>query len=278
MRRRGGRMGRRLGAGALALVLGVLFIFPFYWVLITSLNGADQVLQFPPPLLPSWQWANYARAWSLAPWARYFGNTLFMGLTTTALVLLTSVPAGYAFASLRFPGRRALFTVVLSILMIPFTVLIIPDYLVLDHLGWLNTYQAQIVPFGASVFGIFLLRQVFRSLPRELWEAAQVDGCGHGRYMVQVAVPLAGPALVTIALLTFLGSWNAFLWPYIMTSSAQVQPVEVGLATFLGANGTDFTGLAAAVVFTTAPVLALFLLAQRHFVAGAVAMREGLKG
>ncbi len=261
-----------------AVALGVAFVFPFYWILITSLNGSDQVLQFPPHLLPSWQWANYARAWSLAPWARYFGNTVLLGAATTALVLLTSVPAGYAFAALRFPGRRLLFGVVLSILMIPFTVLIIPDYLILSHLGWLNTYQAQIVPFGASVFGIFLLRQVFRSQPRELWEAAQIDGCGHGRFLLRVAVPLAVPALTTIALLTFLGAWNAFLWPYIMTSSARVQPVEVGLATFLGANGTDFTGLAAAVVFTTAPVLALFLVAQRQFVAGAAAMRQGLKG
>ncbi len=275
MRARGWRRAA-LALGAVAL--GVAFVFPFYWILITSLNGSDQVLQFPPHLLPSWQWANYARAWSLAPWARYFGNTVLLGAATTALVLLTSVPAGYAFAALRFPGRRLLFGVVLSILMIPFTVLIIPDYLILSHLGWLNTYQAQIVPFGASVFGIFLLRQVFRSQPRELWEAAQIDGCGHGRFLLRVAVPLAVPALTTIALLTFLGAWNAFLWPYIMTSSARVQPVEVGLATFLGANGTDFTGLAAAVVFTTAPVLALFLVAQRQFVAGAAAMRQGLKG
>jgi multiple sugar transport system permease protein len=272
------RWGRPIWRGILAALLLILFVFPFYWVVITSLNGPNQVLQFPPPFLPHWVFSNYGRAWSEAPWLRYFANTVFIALTTTFVVLLTSVLAGFAFGTMRFPGKNLIFAGFLSIMMVPSVVLLIPDYLVLKDIGWLNTYWAQIFPFGASVFGIFLLRQFFLSLPVDLWEAAQLDGASRSRYLWQIALPSARPALVTIALYIFLGAWNSFLWPYIMTSSPSVQPIEVGLATFLGTNGTDWTGLSAAVVFTTLPVMVLFLVAQRQFMAGASSATGGLKG
>ena len=262
------RWRRFLPRAAAALLVAAVFAFPFYWVVATSLNSSSQALSFPPVFLPHFVWQNYARAWAGAPWLRYFLNTVFIASATTALVLFTSIMAGYAFGAMSWPGRRPLFGLVLSILLIPVTVLIIPDYLVLHDLHWLDTYQAQIIPWGASVFGIFLLRQFFASLPGEYWEAAQLDGAGRFWFLWRVAVPQAVPVLITIGVYIFLGSWNSFLWPFIMTNSPSVQPVEVGLATFLGANGTDWTGLSAAVVFTTLPVMLLFLVAQRQFVTG----------
>jgi len=262
----------------LAFILLVLFVFPFYWVIVTSLNSANQVLQFPPVFLPHGHWINYVEAWVGTPWLRFFANTVFIAATTTVLVLITSILAGFALGTLSFPGKKALFAGLLSMMMIPQMVLIIPDYVILQDFHWINTYQAQIIPWGASVFGIFLLRQFFLSLPLELREASELDGASNFRYLWQIAVPMAKPILITVALYIFIGSWNSFLWPFIMTTSPSVQPIEVGLATFLGTNGTDWTGLSAAVVFTTLPVMILFLVAQRQFMAGAYASASGVKG
>ncbi|MCI0182197.1 L-arabinose transport system permease protein AraQ [Acidibacillus sp. S0AB] len=263
---------------AIIVVIALMFILPFYWVIVTSLNTQGQSMQFPPVFLPHGHFSNYARSWSEAPWLQYFANTIFIALVTTLLSLFTSLFAGFAFATMRFPGKSVIFAAFLAIMMIPQTVLLIPDYILLADIHWLNTYWAQIVPWGASVFGIFLLRQFFMGLPIEYWEAAQIDGASRLRYLWQFGVPAARPALITVALYVFIGSWNSFLWPYIMTSSPSVQPVEVGLATFLGTNGTDWTGLSAAVVYTTLPVLLLFLVAQRQFLEGVYAGGGGLKG
>lgn len=259
-------------------ILVVIFLFPFYWVVITSLNKLNQVLTFPPVFLPHWQWQNYVSAWNAAPWLRYFANTIFIAGSTTLMVLVTSLLAGFAFGTMTFPLKNILFGAFIAIMMIPATVLLIPDYLILRDIHWLNTYWAQIVPYGASVFGIFLLRQFFLSFPRELMEAAELDGASRRRFLWQIALPMAKPSLITIGLYVFIGSWNSFLWPFIMTSSPSVQPIEVGLASFLGANGTDWTGLSAAVVFTTLPVMILFLIAQKQFLAGAFASTGSVKG
>jgi multiple sugar transport system permease protein len=260
-----------------AVVVGLAFLGPFWWVLVTSLARTSDVYRFPPSLLPHWHWANYARAWAAAPWARLFGNTVLIALCTVVLAVVTSVLAGYAFGVLRFRGRTALFTVVLAVMMVPQTVLLIPDYGIAQTIDWLDTYWIQIIPFGGSVFGIFLVRQFFAGLPTELFDAAELDGAGKLRTLWSIGVPLVRPAVVIVALNVFMGSWNAFVWPFIMTSSSSVQPVEVGLATFYGAEGTDWTGLSAAVTFTTIPVLAIFLALQRHFVTGAYSAAGGLK-
>lgn len=260
------------------VVVGLLFMAPFYWVIVTSLNTQSQALQYPPVFMPHGQIVNYVRAWSEAPWVQYFINTVFIAFATTLLVILTSLLAGFAFGSMQFPGKTILFGGFLAIMMIPQTVLLIPDYILMQNIGWLNTYWAQIVPWGASVFGIFMLRQFFLSFPVEYWEAAQIDGASRFRFLWQFGLPAARPALITIGLYIFIGSWNSFLWPYIMTSTPAVQPVEVGLATFLGTNGTDWVGLSAAVVYTTLPVLLIFLIAQRQFMEGAYSGSGGLKG
>ena len=269
---------RRFRSGLLAVVIGVIFVFPFYWVVVTSLSSPDRVFQFPPDFLPGSQVHNYARAWSEATWVRYFLNTVLIAGCTVALVLATSLLAGFALGVLRFRGRELCFFLILSILMIPKVVLLIPDYVVLNWLHWLDTYWAQIIPWGASVFGIFLLRQFFQSLPQELVEAAELDGASQLQFLRTVAAPLARPALITIGLYIFIASWNSFLWPFIMTNSPSVQPIEVGLAAFFGTNGTDWTGLSAAVVFTTLPIMIVFLISQRRLVAGASATTGAVKG
>jgi len=281
-RRRGIRPGHVVRY-ALLLLLAVIFAFPFYWMFVTSVEPAARLGDTPPNVLPLWDWGNYADAWNAVTnpgWMRYFANTVFIAGATTALALATALPAAYAFAVLRFPGKRLLFLVILMVLVIPDEVILIPQYQVLGWLGWLDTYQAQIVPFGASAFGIFLLRQVFLGLPPELWDAAQLDGCSRTRYLVRVAAPLAGPALVAVALYTFLGSWNQFLYPLIVTTTPDVQPLQVGLATFLGVpHSVQYGQLAAASAFTILPVLAIFLAAQRIIIEGVATAGGGaLKG
>jgi len=272
---------KRLGrfrTSLLALVIGAIFAFPFYWVIVTSFSSTNRVYQFPPDFLPGTVTGNYSRAWGETTWVRFFVNTVFIAGATVALVLLTSLLAGFALGVTRFKGREFVLFAVLSILMIPKVVLLIPDYVVLSKLHWLDTYWAQIVPWGASVFGIFLLRQFFLSLPQELVEAAELDGASQMQFLRTIAAPLARPALITIGLYVFIASWNSFLWPFIMTSSPKVQPIEVGLSTFYGTNGTDWTGLSAAVVFTTLPIMIVFMIAQRRLVEGASATTGGVKG
>ncbi|MFE9426813.1 carbohydrate ABC transporter permease [Kitasatospora sp. NPDC006697] len=261
-----------------AVLIGLLFLFPFYYVLVTSLNSASQSTTLADVLLPHWHFENYARAWAAAPWPRLFLNTLLIGACTVALALATSLLAGFAFGVMRFRGRGLLFTLVMAVMMVPGTVLLIPDYIIATDIHWLDSYWIQIVPWGASVFGIFLVRQFFLGLPPELFDAAELDGAGRFRMLWSIGLPLVRPAMLIIALQIFLASWNSFLWPFIMTQNPDVQPVEVGLAAFAGADGTDYPGLAAAVVFTTVPVLAFFLVLQRHFVTGAMSTAGGVRG
>lgn len=273
------RAGRRRLLPALAVtVIGVVFVVPFYWVVTTSFSTSSEVYSFPPRFFPGGDVGNYARAWDEAPWVHYFLNTVLIAGCTVLLVLATSLLAGFALGVMRYRGREICFVLVLMVLMVPQVVLIVPDYIVLDDMHWLNTYWAQIVPWGASVFGIFLLRQFFESLPEELVEAAELDGASQLGFLWKIAAPLAWPAVVTIGLYVFIGSWDSFLWPFIMTSSPSVQPIEVGLATFFGTNGTDWTGLSAAVVLTSLPIMIVFMVSQRRLVEGVFAGTGAVKG
>ena len=276
-RRRAGRTTRIV----VAVLVGIAFVFPFYWVVVTSLNSTGDMFSSPPPLVPHLYFDNYARAWAAAPWARYLLNTVLVACCTMVLALITSLMAGFAFGVMRFRGRGALFALVLSVLMIPQVVLLIPDYQIASDINWIDTYWIQIVPWGASVFGIFLVRQFFLNLPPELFEAAELDGAGRFRILWSVGAPLVRPALIIIALNTFMASWNSFLWPSVMDpTNDSVRPVEVGLYNFLygSASGNDYTGLCAAVTFTTIPVLVIFLVLQRYFITGAFSAAGGVRG
>ena len=266
------------------LSLGALIVvFPFIWMIITSLKTLSEASGLPTggalwkALIPSWQFGNYAEAWNAAPFGRYFLNTILVATIVTACVLLTSVLAAYAFANIAFPGKNLIFILILATMMIPHEAGYIPNFVIVRTLGWYNQYPALIIPWTASAFNIFLLRQFFSSLPADLWESAQLDGASRLRYLAQIAVPLARPALITAGLFSFVGSWNSLLWPLIVMQSPDMQMIQVGLSNFVSADRpTDWHLLMAASAFTALPIIAIYILAQRHFVEGIA--RSGIRG
>jgi len=264
-----------------ALAAGAVIVIPFLVTLSTSLMTLTEAFRFPPRLLPEEpQWRNYASAWTGAPFARYFFNTLVMASAITAGQLLTSILAAYAFARMAFFGRGALFSVFLATLMVPSHVVLIPNYLLLSKLGLINTFGALILPFLASGFSVFLIRQHFKSIPRELEDAARMDGAGRWTTLWRVFVPLAKPAIATAGLFTFLNEWNAYLWPLIVTDTESMRTVQVGLANFLAVSGeegvTHWPVVLAASVLVLLPTLLAFALAERQLVKGVTL--SGLKG
>jgi multiple sugar transport system permease protein len=270
---------RALGYLPRYLILGVLtvaFVFPLYWMAVLSLDNLNTPFGLPPKLWPDFNFSNFADAWHYAPWPRYFFNTVFVAGMTMLMVVATSVLAGYAFAAMSFPGKALIFACVLGLYMVPQEITIVPNYVILSDLRWINSFQAQIVPFGASIFGIFLMRQFFLTLPKDLWEAAQLDGVDHFRFLWLIALPLARPALITVALFHFVAGWNSFLWPLIVTSDDNFRPIQVGLSSFAAADSTQPVLLAAGALMTTLPVLVIFLFAQKQLVGGIAA--TGIRG
>lgn len=258
------------------LIFGAfLAAMPFLWVITTSLK-TNGTLYKPPILFPThFEWENYKKAWDAAPFPRFFLNSAIMTVALTISQTFLSALAGYAFARMKFPGRNVLFLIVLGTLMIPFPVTLIPNFLTVNHLGWVDTYQALIVPRTVSAFAIFLFRQFFLSIPKELEEAARLDGAGPFRIFWSVVLPLSGPVLAANAIFSFLFAWNDFLWPLIVTNSTEMRTVQVGLASFQGQYGTFWTLLCAATVIITLPALLAFLAAQKRFIEGITA--TGLK-
>ncbi len=271
---------RRARRGLLYLVMagaGALVAFPFYWMITTSFKSNAEASAFPPTLLPAaWLFSNYVKAWRSAPFARYFLNSAIMAVATVALELATASLAAYALARMRVPGRRWIFGVMLATLMIPPEAILIPNFITITRLHWYNTYWALIIPFAASVFSIFLLRQTFLNVPHELFESAVLDGCGHLRYLLRIVLPLSRSGLAVVGLLTFIRTWNAFQWPLIVTGSRDMRPLQVGLLIFQSDVSTNYNLLMAGSAMAVAPLILLFFLAQRQLVQGIA--RTGLRG
>jgi multiple sugar transport system permease protein len=252
----------------------LVLIFPFIWLLVTSLETPSEALRFPPVLVPhTLRFANYSDALNSAPFGRFFVNSAVVVVLTVLCNLVFCSLAGYAFARFRFLGRTALFAVIMATLMVPFQVTMIPQFIITKWLGvhvlaavGINHIGALILPNAATAFGIFFLRQFFRTLPLEYEESARVDGASRLTVLIRVVLPLATPALATLAALTFLDSWNNFLWPLIAITSTNQMTVPLGLATFQGAHATEWTLLMAANVMSLVPVLIVFFLAQRYFI------------
>ncbi|MDQ3460375.1 MAG: carbohydrate ABC transporter permease, partial [Deinococcota bacterium] len=253
---------------------------PLLWMAVTSLMTLGETLQ--RQLLPSTpQWGNYAEAWQGANFQRYFVNTVIITTVTIAGLLVTSVLAGYAFARIRFFGRNVLFTLLLTTLMIPEAVTLIPNFLIIrgDVIpwgSWVNTLQALTVPFMASAFMIFLLRQFFARIPWDLWDAARIDGSGHLRFLLQIVVPMSTAPIMTVALLAFISSWNAFMWPLIVTSTDTWRPLMVGLYRFNSEAGPQTHLIMAGSLITILPVLVVYFLTQKQFTDAFAS--SGLKG
>jgi multiple sugar transport system permease protein len=254
-----------IGAGLLAATM----LLPFGWMVLTSLMGELEVFSFPPPLLPAEpQWQNYPAALTARPFDRYFLNSLLFAVAVVAGQLATSATAGYAFARIEFRGRERVFMLYLSTMMVPAVVVLIPRFLLIDALGWVDTYPGLVSTELVSVWGIFLMRQYFRSVPRELEDAARIDGAGPWRIFWSVTLPLAKPALATLALFAFIDAWKNLLWPLIATRSLEMRTVEVGIASFHSVFITNWPYQMAAAVTAVVPIVLLFVLTQRYFVQG----------
>ena len=250
---------------------------PFLWMVSTSLMNEFEVFQFPPRLLPARPvWSNYPNALTAAPFGRFFLNSAIMSFTIVIGHLLTASTAGYAFARLRFPGRDKVFILFLANLMVPVIVLLIPRFLLVNAVGWVDTYAGLIVTELVGVWGIFLMRQYFLSIPRDLEDAARIDGASEWQVFWKIALPLSKPALATVALFSFVETWKSFLWPLIVTRSMAMRPVEVGIAAFHGIYFSNWPFQMAAAVTAVIPILILFLFTQRYFVQGI--QLAGLKG
>jgi multiple sugar transport system permease protein len=263
----------------LALVVGALVsFFPFYWMVTSSFKTNVQAIASPPLWVPTeWHLENYAIALSAAPFPRYFLNTLLIAVCQVVGVLVVSSLAAYAFARMEFYGKNTLFGIFLATLMIPSEVTLIPNFVIITRwFGWYDTYQAQFVTGLGSVFAIFMLRQFFMTIPKELEDAAMMDGCSRMRFLWAVVVPLSVPALITLGLLNFLSAWNAFLWPLIVTRSPEMRPIQLGLQVFSTDAGGRFAELMAASTMVILPTVLLFVVAQRYLVEGIA--RTGLKG
>ncbi|HEY0246640.1 MAG TPA: carbohydrate ABC transporter permease [Gryllotalpicola sp.] len=258
------RVLRTLSA-TLKILAALIMLFPIIWMVLTALEPPKAAVTWPPTIIPAhWEWQNLLRVGRAGPFARWYLNSLIVAVATIAGNLLVGIPAAYAFARMRFRGRNALFLVVLGSLMIPGEVLLVPLFVMLSGWGWVDSYQALIVPFIANAFVIFLLKQFFEGVPAELEEAAVLDGCGPIRIMRHVVVPLAVPALAVSAFLTFISSWNSYLYPLIVTRSESMRTVTVGLSLFRSENGTDWPMLMSAATLIALPAIVVFLLIERH--------------
>lgn len=251
------------------LVLALTMLLPFLWMIATSLMTELEVYQFPPRFIPSsWKWSNFIEALTLQPFPRYFLNTMIVAAASVAGQLLFCSMAGYAFARLHFIGRDRVFGMYLATMMIPAIVTIIPSFLIINKFGWVNTYWALFTPSLSSVWGIFLMRQFFQTIPKDLEDAARVDGASEFTIFWRIVLPLSKPALATLAIFAFMGSWKDFLWPLIVTNRMDMRTVEVGIANFSSLYQTDWPHQMAAAVMVMLPVIIVFFFAQKYFVRG----------
>lgn len=266
---------------ALLLILMIFIAFisvvPFLWMFSTSLKENGQVMIFPPQLIPKPAiWENYAHAWSVANMALFFRNSTIVTVAITIGQTITCSMAAYAFARLEFKGRDALFLVYLGTMMIPFQVTLIPLYIMMRNFGWINTFQALIVPMIFSAYNTFLLRQSFLSLPKALDEAAIIDGCGYPGIFLRIVLPLSKPAVITQAIFCALWAWNDMLWPTVIANTDEVRTLAVGLQMFKTAYSIQWNYLMAGTCISVIPMLLIYIFCQKYFAEGIAV--TGIKG
>ena len=271
------RLAGQVAAYAVVLLGAAAVAVPIYWMFTSALKTSPEILAIPIRWVPSQpRFNNFTDAWNSAPFFHYLFNSLFVGLAVTLSTLFFASLTGHALAKFSFPGRDVCFGFVLSTMMIPFSVIIIPLFVLVRDLGWMNSYYALIVPAGVSAFGIFLMRQFIMTLPDELLDAARIDGASEPSIFRVIVLPLTKPALATLALLTFMNNWDSFLWPLVVTTGDTYRTLPVGLAAFQTQYVTHYEWIMAVATLVTLPVFALFLGLQRYFVQGIV--MSGLKG
>ncbi len=264
-----GRFFGRFGTYALLIVMSAATAFPFVWMLGTALKSPQEIFAYPPTLWPTEpNWENFTTVLQRVPFLRFYLNSLLVTSLITFWQVATSALAGYAFARLEFPFKNVIFTIYIATLIIPNQVTMLPLFLMVSSFGWIDTYQGLTVPFLASAFAVFFLRQFFQTIPRELEEAALVDGASRRRILLQIVLPLARPALATITLFIFLSEWDNYLWPLIVTNSQVMRTLPIGLRFFVEESGAQLHLMMAGAVMAVVPILLIFFMAQRQFIEG----------
>ena len=270
----------RLLTWVVLLIGAALMVMPFLWMISSSLKAEQAVFQYPPQLIPDpVMWNNYVESLIYKPFYLYVRNTVFLVAVNMFAIIIAASFCAYGFARIEFPGRDTWFLVVLATMMMPYYVLMIPIFIMFTRLGWIDTYLPLTVPtfFGGGAFNIFLMRQFFRTIPQELSDAARIDGCNEFQIYWKIFMPLAKPALVSIAILAFLGTWNDFVGPLLYVKSPDLFTVSIGLAQFRGIMRSRWDLLMAAATAMTVPVVALFFAAQRYFFESGGITLTGLK-
>jgi multiple sugar transport system permease protein len=253
---------------------GFTVVVPFLWMFLTSVKKRSEIFTRMWPT--EWHWENYVHAWQAAPFARYYLNSIVMTIGIVAGHLIIDALAAYAFARLRFPAKNPIFLLLLATMMVPQFVTIIPAFSLIVEFGWIDSYWALIVPRLADVFGIVLLRQYFATIPKEIEEAARLDGCGRIGTFLRVVIPLSTASLATLAIFAMLFAWNDFLWPLLVTNSDEMRTIQIGLAAFQGRYGTSWNYLMAGTLTSAVPTIVMFLFFQRALVRGIAG--TGVKG
>lgn len=265
-------------AAYVILILGALWvILPFIWMILTAFKPAKEVLSMPPKWIPSsWQWQNFSDALKSVPFRTYLFNSLFVAVCVTLGEIFTTILAAYAFVYIPFKFKNVLFIILVATMMVPSDILMIPNYVTLSNLGWINSYKALVLPWCASIFSIFLLRQQFSGVPSSYYKSAKMDGCSDLRYLFTILVPMSMPTIVSIGILKFISCWNSYMWPLIVTNSKDMRTLPVALAVFSTEAGTRYHILMAFSLMMVAPIIILYIFMQKYIIKGI--SKSGLKG
>ncbi|BCJ32630.1 glycerol-3-phosphate ABC transporter permease [Actinocatenispora thailandica] len=261
---------RKILLYAALVLIAAVFVMPLYWLFSSAVKPSGEIYQFPLQWIPrQLHWSNFTNAWHDAPFGSFFVNSIIVTVVGTVIKMVLATGSAYAFTFLPFPFKRFIFLLLLGTLMTPGTITLLTNYLTASDLGWVDTYAGLIVPGAGSAFGMFLLRQQMMALPREVFEAARVDGASHLRILLRMVVPMSRPMMITVSLISVIEVWNDFIWPLIITTTTEMRTLPIGLLYLKSQEGyNDWGAIMAGTVMVAAPMLVVFLLAQRYIVAG----------
>ena len=253
----------------LLVIFAIITVFPFYWMISSSLKSGFEVIQTPPTMLPeNVMWSNYSTAFSMAPFGRYFINTIIVTVLSIVSTVVISILSAFAFSHLEFKGRDLIFSIFIASMMIPGEVLIVNNFKTISNLGMIDTYTSLFIPYAASVLYIYMLREFFLTVPKQLYYAAKVDGASDWKFLWSILVPIAKPSIITICILVGINSWNAFLWPLLVTNSVDMRLVANGLTAFQSDAGNSYELLMAASTIITLPILIIYIFLHKKIMSG----------
>ena len=253
----------------LLVIFAIITVFPFYWMISSSLKSGFEVIQTPPTMLPeNVMWSNYSTAFSMAPFGRYFINTIIVTVLSIVSTVVISILSAFAFSHLEFKGRDLIFSIFIASMMIPGEVLIVNNFKTISNLGMIDTYTSLFIPYAASVLYIYMLREFFLTVPKSLYYAAKIDGAGDWKFLWKVLVPIAKPSIITISILVGINSWNAFLWPLLVTNNENMRVLATGLTAFQSDAGNQYELLMAASSIITVPIVGVYVFLHKKIMNG----------